>query len=82
MAKHELKKLPPIDTDGIAYARTGTAVIAAISAISWLFRSQLFATDFAELPQISTAALVLGLIGTWHVTRRARRITQSQQNHQ
>ena len=80
MAKHELKKLPAIETDGIAYARTGTAVIAVITGLSWLFRSQLFATDFAELPQISTAALALGLIGTWHVTRRARRITQRQQD--
>lgn len=78
MAKKQLQHLPPVDTNGVGYAKFGTATWAVICGFSWLFQGFLAGTALAELPQISTAGFVLGLIGLNHVTRRARRITQRQ----
>ena len=61
------------------YAKRGTTITAVLTVFLWVFRDSLSGTDFAELPQVATAAFVLGLVGTAHVTRRARRITQRQQ---
>ena len=74
MTRQSLRVVPAVETTGISYARGGTAVAAAICVASWLSRELLVDTPLAELPQISTAALVLGFIGIAHVERRARKL--------
>lgn len=68
-------QIPALESTGIGVAKAGTAVWFVIMLGAWGFRESLTNTAFSELPQISTAGFILGLIGLRHVTRRARRLS-------
>lgn len=74
------RQIPALETTGIGVAKVGTAVWAVVMIAAWWMRETLQNTGLSELPQISTAGFLLGLIGLRHVTRRARRL--SLQSHQ
>ena len=67
--------IPALEATGIGVAKSGTAIWFVLMVGSWIGRESLVNTAFSELPQISTAGFILGLIGLRHVTRRARRLS-------
>ena len=70
-------KIPALETTGIGVARAGTAVWFVVMVGSWLSQETLKNTAFFELPQISTAGFLLGLIGIRHVDRKSTRLNSS-----
>jgi len=75
--KPHLKAIPPLETDGIGVAKAGIAAWAVVMVAAWIMRPQLPA-GLTELPQISTAGFLLGLIGLAHLRRRVRRLARRQ----
>lgn len=67
----ELKKLPALNVDGIIVGKVGTAAWAVIATAAWVFNLR-FDGVWAEFPEIATVGFGLGLIGWFHVSRRAR----------
>lgn len=79
-SKPQRTQIPALETTGVGIAKVGTAVWFVVMVGSWLAQETLQKTAFFELPQISTAGFLLGLIGIRHVTRRARRLSLLAQN--
>ncbi len=71
----ERTQIPALEATGIGVAKAGTVIWFVLMVGSWVGRESLVNTAFSELPQISTAGFILGLIGLRHVTRRARRLS-------
>ncbi|MEY3407425.1 MAG: hypothetical protein RL038_486 [Actinomycetota bacterium] len=69
--KPELKSLPALDVDAINVGRIGTAIWAVVAAAAWIFDLR-FGGVWEEFPEIATVGFALGLIGWYHVSRRAR----------
>lgn len=67
----ELKKLPVLDVDGIIVGKVGTAAWAIVATVAWVFDLR-FTGVWQEFPEIATVGFALGLIGWFHVSRRAR----------
>lgn len=67
----ELKKLPALNVDGIIVGKVGTAAWAIIAAGAWIFDLR-FPGVWQEFPEIATVGFALGIIGWYHVSRRAR----------
>ncbi len=71
----ELKKMPALEVDAINVGRIGTALWAIVAVAAWVFDLR-FGGVWYEFPEIATVGFLLGLIGWWHVSRRARIIRQ------
>lgn len=67
----ELQKLPALEVDAINVGRIGTALWAITAAAAWAFDLR-FGGIWEEFPEIATVGFALGLIGWFHVSRRAR----------
>lgn len=67
----ELKKLPVLEVDGIIVGKVGTFAWAVVAIVAWVFDLR-FEGVWQEFPEIATVGFVLGLIGWYHVSRRAR----------
>jgi hypothetical protein len=76
----QLKKLPALDVDAINVGRIGTALWAIVAIAAWVFDLR-FGGVWDEFPEIATVGFVLGLIGWWHVSRRARILRQRASQH-
>lgn len=68
---HELKHLPALEVDAINVGRVGTAIWAVVAVCAWVFDLR-FGGIWQEFPEIATVGFGLGLIGWYHVSRRAR----------
>ena len=64
-----LIKVPALETTGIGITRVGTAVWALVALISAVWQN-----SPAGLTQTAIAGLFLGVIGQFHLTRRARKL--------
>jgi hypothetical protein len=73
-AKKPLQPLPPVTVTGIKVGYAGTAVWSIIAVISGVFPELSSQIGITQLTEISVAGAILGVIGTIHVTRRARRL--------
>lgn len=67
----ELKHLPALEVDAINVGRIGTAIWAVVAVCTWVFDLR-FGGIWQEFPEIATVGFALGLIGWYHVSRRAR----------
>jgi hypothetical protein len=77
-SKEPLTQLPVLETDPLRVAQIGTVVWCGIGALSVIFHPQLVDLGITEAKQISIAGVLLGLIGQVFLTRRNRRLAQSQ----
>lgn len=79
-SKKPLIQLPVLATDPARIAKIGTVVWCGVGALSVVFQARLVDLGITEAKQISIAGVALGLIGQVFLTRRNRRLAQSQ-NH-
>ena len=69
-----LKPVPALHTTGIRQGQIGTALWAIAAVSAFAFPDFCEGIGLPELRQISVAGVILGLIGTTHVTLRAKRL--------
>ena len=77
-SKPELKELPVLATNPLQIAKVGTAVWAIAALLAAVFQNQLAEAGINDAAQIALAGVALGLIGQWFLTRRNRRLGQTQ----
>jgi hypothetical protein len=72
--KPSAKPVPALATTGIRQGQIGTALWAVIALVAFVFPDFCEGIGLPELRQIAVAGVILGLIGTTHVTLRAKRL--------